>query len=39
MVIWYGYYQGVVFSKVVCWVLGMVYFWWWYEVPMTNNVS
>ena len=29
--------EGVVFGEVVCLVLWMVWFGWWYEVPMATD--
>ena len=29
--------EGVVFGKVVCLILRLVWFGWWYEVPMAEN--
>ena len=29
--------EGVVFGEVVCLILRMVWFGWWYEVPMTED--
>ena len=31
--------EGVVFGKVVCSVLGMAWFGWWYGMPMAEDVS